>query len=486
MFFRLYGRYKLLLPIIVCILFFITYGILSIVRDAHYQSFGYDLGINDQTVWRYAHFQAPLTTSDPFPDKTKLVEHVELVYALISPFYWIWDNRKMLLLLEPAFFCASGIAVYLLAKKRKLNEVISIGLVIGYLGFFGTQNAIWDDVHSASFAASFIMWFIYFLDTKKKWLSVLFFILAITAKENIGLLTFLISGVYFIKERSKLLIFFMTASVVYVCFIFFVYFPHIVHIKYLYENSRGLFSNLNPLTFADTSEKRQVIWYSLLSFGFLPLLSPLSLIPAVADLATYFVIANQLPGAQGLYGQYRITLAPLLIFASIVTICRFKKINRWYIGAYLIICTLLVQYILHLPISYLAKSWFWQQPSGVNSINYLSDHYLPRTASVVAQDNIVPHVSHRDKIYSLYPEKKTFMKDSPCGQTTCDWFRWYDDPQFLFVDTSLEWNATDLLTDRQPFIKGLQNLEKAKVITVYKRIGSTTLYRVNENPDDYK
>lgn len=124
------NKYTVLLPIFICLLFFVSYSILSLIRDAHYQSFGYDLGINDQTVWRYAHFQAPLTTSDPFPDKTKLVEHVELVYAAIAPFYWIWDNRKMLLILEPDFFCASGIAVYLLAKKRKLNEVVSLGLVI--------------------------------------------------------------------------------------------------------------------------------------------------------------------------------------------------------------------------------------------------------------------------------------------------------------------------------------------------------------------
>lgn len=475
-----------IIPFLICLLFLLAYTVLSFVRHDNYQSFGYDLGINDQTVWRYAHFQAPITTIDPFPDKTKLVEHVELVYALISPSYWIWDSRKMLLFVEALAICTSAIPVYLLARKKGLSKLISNALVVGYLGFYGVQQVMWVDTHSSTYAAAFLMWFIYFVDTKKKWLSILLFFLAITAKENIGLLTFVASFVFFIKERRKLLLFFMAMSVVYVGFIFFVYFPHIVHMQYLYANSGGFFSNLNPLTFFDTDEKRQVIWYSLLSFGFLPLLSPWYLLPAVADLAIYFVIANQLPGAQELAGQYRVTLTPFLVWGTIMSIGKLKRLNKWYVAIYLIICVMLVQYVLHEPLSYLSKQSFWTQPSGVKYINAMIHTYLPRTASVVSQNNITPHVSHRDQIYTLYPEKKNFPKDSPCGQITCDWFRWYGNPQFLIIDTSSEWDARHLLTDRPLFLKGLQNIEKAKVVTIYKQLGSTILYKVNKNPDDYK
>jgi hypothetical protein len=77
-----------------------------------------------------------------------------------------------------------------------------------------------------------------------------------------------------------------------------------------------------------------------------------------------------------------------------------------------------MQYYLYLPLSYLTKYWFWHQPSAVKTINFVKNNknnYLPKTALVVAQNNIFPHISHRDKIYSLYPEKKTFTKNSPCG-----------------------------------------------------------------------
>ncbi len=137
-----------------------------------------------------------------------------------------------------------------------------------------------------------------------------------------------------------------------------------------------------------------------------------------------------------------------------------------------------------MPLSYLSKQWFWTEPSGVKHINIIRSAYLPRDASVVAQNNIVPHISHRDAVYSLYPERKQFKKKSPCGQPECNWFRWYDHPELLFVDTSPEWDARHLFIDRDKFIDGLKNLEKAGVITKYKQAGSTVLYKVNKNPDD--
>lgn len=472
-----------LFPFLICFLFFAAYSTLSIIRHNHYQSFGYDLGINDQTVWRYSQFQAPLTTIDPYPDKIKLYEHVEIVYALISPAYWIWDSRKMLLILEAAFVCSGGVAIYFLARERKLTNPVSTAILISYLGFFGVQNAIWFDVHSISFGAAFIAWFLYFLDGKKLWPTIIFFILAVTAKENVGLITFFVALVYFVKRRDKLTFFLMFASFIYVAFIFLVYFPYIIHFPYPYQNKGGILSNLNPLSLFDTTEKLQTLFYTGFTFGFIPLLNLFATLPILADIGTYFVLASDLPGAQGIYAHYRITLAPLLSWSTITVISRFKFLNSKYVAAYLITAALIVQYALHLPLSYLAKSWFWQEPPAVKNINTMIRDWLPKSASVVAQNNIVPHISHRDKIYSLYPEVRTFTKNSPCGKKDCNWFRWFGSPQFLFVDTSADWDARHLLTDRPIFIDGLKNLETEGVIKNYKQIGNTILYKVRENPD---
>jgi uncharacterized membrane protein len=463
---------------LICFAFFLAYATLSVVRHNHYGSFGYDLGINNQVVWRYSTFQPPVATTAPFPDKPKLVTHVELVYALIAPFYWIWSTARMLLLLEAAFLCSGGIAVFLLARARALTVPVSLAILFSYLTFFGLQNAMWFDVHSASFGAAFMAWLLYFLHKNHTVGTLLFFLLAITAKENIAFITFFIGLIYFISRRNRISIVIMLASAAYLFFIFFIYFPHIIQIDYLYQNKEGLLSNLHPSSMLNSKEKLETIFYTLFSYGFLPLLNPLVLIPAFADLATYFVIGSDLTASHGLFMHYRVTLTPLLAWAAIGTIAKHKRLNTIPIALYLLIVVVLIQYMLHLPLSYLAKAWFWTEPSGVKHINKLKGE-LTSVDAVVAQNNIIPHISQRDKIYTLYPEKKKFdTPSSPCGESECDWFRWYGKPKYLFVDTSPEWDIRHFLADREKYEKGLENIEKAGIVRKYKQSGSAVLYTI--------
>ena len=484
---KMLNKQKLLklTPYLICFLFFAAYSTLSVVRHIHYQSFGFDLGINDQVVWEYSKFHAPITTIDFIVNNSKLNVHIELIYALLAPFYWIWSSPITLLLLQAAVFSFSGIAVYLLAKRYKLHPWLQLAFLLSYLLFYGVQNALWFDVHSSVFEAAFTTWFIYFLVSRKNKLATLFFLLAITGKENVAGITFLISSVYFLVSKKREGIIFALGSLAYLFFVFGIYFPHFVPGGYRFENSGGLFSRMDPRLLYDTNEKIQVYFYSLLSYGFLPLLNPLYLVPAFGNLASYFILGSNVTSAQGLFMQYRIELAPLLSWATIATVARYKLLNNKAFAIYIILAALVVQYLLHLPLSYLTKKWFWTKPSGEYTINKIIKD-IPNNASLVAQNNITPHVSERKYIYTLWPEKKTFHTASPCGKTVCNWFRWSGNPQFLIVDTSTDWDARHLLIDRPLFIDGLNNLEKARIITRYKEAGNTILYKVNINPDSYK
>lgn len=480
-FFRKYS-----LPILICVIFFILYSILSVVRHNNYQSFGYDLGINDQLVWEYSKLSAPISTIGPNPGMLKIANHVEIIFALIAPFYWIWSNPITLLILQSLFFCSSGIAIFLLAKKMHINNLLTYAILITYLVFYGVQNALWFDVHSIVFGASFLAWFLYFLQEKKTKLTILFFILTVTSKENFAFITFAISLVYFINYRKYFYLFLGFVSALYLFFIFFILFPHILNVSYLYANKAGLLSNLNIFDLFNTGEKINVIAYTLANFGFIPVINPLMLIPLFSDLGTYFVIGSDLNSAQGLFMQYRITLAPIMSWATIMTIKKYKVLNNKKLGFYLLFWAIFVQYNLHLPLSYLSKQWFWQQPASVKSINYLISNNLPPNVSVVAQNNIIPHISQRNNIYELYPQQMIFKNKSVCNQNSCDWFRWEGNPAYLIVDTASSWDIRHLLANRDNYIKGLNNLEKMKIIKPYKTIGTTTLYKILDNPDNIK
>ena len=257
--FRNKSRNYLLLVVGICLAFFAAYLVLTFVRYFHYQSFGYDLGINDQTVWRYSRFELPVSTIAPYPDKSKLYLHVELIYALVAPFYWIWSARRMLLIVEIAIVCSGGIALYFLARHKKISYPVSVASVISYLAFFGVQNAIWFDVHSITFAAGFLCWLLLFLEKKRFGWATVFFLLALTSKENVGVITFCIGVIYYLQQRNTISAFIAIASAMYVGFIYFIYFPHIIQMTYLYQNSGGLLSNLNPISLVDTVEKIKTI-----------------------------------------------------------------------------------------------------------------------------------------------------------------------------------------------------------------------------------
>lgn len=471
---------ELFLAISVCLLFFIAYLILGFIKHLHFET-GYDLAISNQLVYEYSRFHLATPTVSNYSFVPGLWDHFELIYIFLSPFYWIFSNSETLILLQSLFIGLSGIPVFLLAQKHKLNNVVCYAILFSYFLFFGIQNALYSDVHSLTFAAAFLAFFIYFLDVQKKWQAVLFFFLAITCKEDIALLTFMISFVYLILRRKKFDFYLMLASIFYLFLMFAVWFPHFT-LGYIYANPKGLFSDINLLNLFNTREKLQVIFDSFLSFGFLPILNPLLITPFLGDLAHYFIFGNEtVLSAQTIFLHYRVTDSILLIWPVIKIVSKYKKLNNKYFGIYILFFAALVTYTLHTPLTYLSKSWFWTTTSGVSSINKILS-FVPNNAYIATQVNIAPHISNRQNLVLIYGDKKDFKNNTPCGKKICDWFKWVGNPKLLVVDSGTDWNIINLLANRPDFINALSNMEKTGYIKLNKKIGSSEIYSIQKKP----
>ncbi len=465
-----------LIAFFVCSVFLLAYLTLSLIKHTHFGT-GYDLAIANQVVWEYSKFLSPISSVHAFAFSSVLVDHIEFIYIFLSPLYWLFPDAKTLIILQSILIGVSGIPIYLLARKYKINIYLSLSILISYFMFYGVQNALWSDVHSLVFGAVFLSFFIFFLDTDRKLPTILFFFLAITSKEDIALLTFLISLVYFIRTRNRLPIYLMLGSIIYSFLIFFVYFPHMG--GYRFANENGLLSNINLLNFFNTREKINVFFYSFLSFGFLPVLNPLALIPFLGDLAHYFILGNDtVTSAQSIFMHYRVTDALLLTWPLILVIGKYNRLNNKYLSVYLLGFAFLTTYLLHAPLTYLSKSWFWTRPSGVNNINQAIS-FIPSDAYVATQTNISPHISNRRMIVTMWGERKDFnLVDSPCGKVNCAWFKWAGKPEYIIVDTSPEWDARHLLANRPDFIEGLENMEKAGKIKLIKEFNTSKIYKI--------
>ena len=99
----------------------IAYSTLSIFRHNHFQSGGFDLGIYDQAVWQYAHFQWPYNT---IKDRFILGDHLTLTLPLLAPLFWLWEDVRMLLIFQGFWISFSALAIYNIAKVRKFLRLL--------------------------------------------------------------------------------------------------------------------------------------------------------------------------------------------------------------------------------------------------------------------------------------------------------------------------------------------------------------------------
>ncbi len=463
-----------------CLVFLLAYLTLGLVKHAHFLT-GYDLSLVNQIAWEYSRFIPPVMTGHAYPFMPAFFDHIEFIYILIAPFYWILPDARTLIILQALVFSVSGFFVFLLTRKYKLNTLISFSLLFSYFTFYGVQFALWSDVHSLVFGVSFLAIFIYLLDIGKIKLSFLFFLLALTSKEDMGFITFFVSFVYLILTKKKINLVIMLISFIYIFVLFFIYYPNFTW-GYTYAGDSGLLSGIDLREFFNTPEKRDVFFYSFISNGFISFLNPFFLIPFFADLGHYFVLGNErVTSAQGLFGHYRVTSAILLVWPTILIIGKYKKLNTKYIAIYIFFFAAITTYLLHAPLTYLSKNWFWTEPSGVKNIKLAIDE-IPKDAYIVTQTNISPHVSNRKFVITMWGEKKEFKKNSPCGRPVCEWFKWAGEPQYLLVDTAPEWNILNLLAVREDFLAGLSNMEKDGTIKIYKQFGTSRIYTVEKKP----
>ena len=103
---------------------------------------------------------------------------------------------------------------------------------------------------------------------------------------------------------------------------------------------------------------------------------------------------------------------------------------------------------------------------------------IPENVRLATQQNLAPHVSHRQYIYLVWPRQHDF-DDNRCGQRLCWWLDFDNNADYLLVDLHPNQWLTQLLETNENFGLAVQNMEKAGRITIEKSINDVRLYRVH-------
>jgi uncharacterized membrane protein len=136
-----------------------------------------DLGQMDQAIWNTSRGRFVEATENDILS-TRLTDHVELIFALISPIFWIWDDVRALLLLQVIAVAIGAFPLYALALE-KLNQLLSsadrsriwhrepveqmtrplaLTVAIAYLLAPQLQAAVLTEFHAIPLAVPLILW----------------------------------------------------------------------------------------------------------------------------------------------------------------------------------------------------------------------------------------------------------------------------------------------------------------------------------------
>jgi uncharacterized membrane protein len=159
---------------------------------------GYDLGIFDQTVRAYSHFEAPIAPLKA-PGFNILGDHFHPILAVLAPVYWVWDDAGVLVVAQAVLTAASILVVYRFTRRRAgIGFSWTVSAVYGLS--WPIQTMIDVQFHEVAFAVPILALAIDALDRgDHKWLLVWSGALLLV-REDMGTLVALLGLITYFKQ----------------------------------------------------------------------------------------------------------------------------------------------------------------------------------------------------------------------------------------------------------------------------------------------
>ncbi|MCL5438924.1 MAG: DUF2079 domain-containing protein [Patescibacteria group bacterium] len=417
--------------ILIYIIYFTT---ASFFRYDNFYAGRFDLGNMDQTVWNTLHGRTfQLTDPDGTNNISRLAFHADFILILITPFYYVWNDPRMLLLIQTVVLGIGAIFAYLLAKHVLKNKNLALVFSSVYLLSPAIQYTNLYDFHAVSLATTFLLAAFYYMIKKKYILFIIFSVLSAVTKEQVWAIISLF-GLYLIvsniyldikrvnsnKNRSLeyvlgLILFLFSIGVFY--YLISIAIPSARggnHFAISYYSDFGsspgsIIGNLiihpqKTILAIVQPAKLHYLNQLFLPLGYLSLFSPLYLIFLLPDLLIN-LLSNNLQLHQ-IYFQYSATITPFIFISAIYGIKQIKKIfPKIPIFAFVLYLTIATLYSAYsfgpLPGSKTPNIDMFVKPyihknEVVDFLAHISKRY-----SIAATNNLGAHLSHRKNIYTI-------------------------------------------------------------------------------------
>lgn len=421
------------------LLFFgLIYSLISIVNHFNYRTTAFDLGIYNNCLYQYGHFHKNHYPYLHTLFNDFLADHFSLYTVILSPLHYVFGTST-LLFIQILSVLSGAVGVYKIIKlKSNVPFLPEIGM-IHYLSFFGIYSAFAFDYHDNVVSAMLLPWMIYFFESKKRNLTLLFLLLTVIGKENMPIwLTFVGIGLILLnlkdKEKRNLAVLITFFSIIYTVLVFKVFMPFFddsVHLGYhgfkysvLGANSKEFIHNLihDPIRIFKAlfvshkpepefqNIKKELYMCLLYSGAWMLLMRPqfiVMLIPIIAQK----VFSDDFQ-KWGISAHYSIEFAPIIVIGFYQCLEKFNK-------PIIIQILAVIGCILTMKITYdkleTRDSIYYDK---INGSFLIKEHYqcefsknslkkamnlIPENAKLSCLNKLAPHLSFREYIYQ-YPD----------------------------------------------------------------------------------
>lgn len=397
-------------------IFYFSY--LSIQKHLNFFTGRFDLGNMDQTIWNSLHgnfFQ--LTNPHGTETISRLAVHADFILIFLTPFYLVWEDPRMLLIIQSSVLGIGAYIVYKIGKHFLQDKsFIPLAFSISYLLNPWVQKQNLFDFHAVTLATTFLLaaWFFMLKERYKYFL--LFLILAVLTKENVYLVGVLFGFSAFLKTKNRA---WLVLSAV--CGLsFYILISKLIPaargemhfaLEYFGEFGSSVGDILKNLFFNPTltmSKLFSIDSFSyavklLLPLGFLSILSLPVLVFAAPDLLINLLSSNE--NLRNITFHYAAVIIPFTYIAAIYSTkklisIRYLRIDHKILSLFIILMALYSTYQYGvLPGA--------KNPTLETYTRYLPERKLikgfldsiPQDLSVSASNNIGAHLSHRKDIY---------------------------------------------------------------------------------------
>lgn len=443
-------NYHLIILSIITVVFIVCAYIISVIKHEQFLSNGWDLGIYEQYMYKFAHFKKPVSTVYArFGEKGMffLSDHITLLLPFESMFYWLLGNNT-LLYLQIIYIVIGAIGLYKLTLLETSSKYLSLLAYFLVLSHYSVFAALDFDFHTNIIGSMLIPWIIYYLIKNKIKYFLIFTVLSLLSKEDAAIILISLSMFLFLSKPSHNNYYKYVSILFFISLGYFIFAYYLLkylspfesgevsnwRYKHISDSLHGFFYQLidNPgkyLSMAfDTVEKQMKLKYFLYTGGILGIFNPKYFLVVLPN----FVMNNLSDswGTWGNMGHYNIIFAiwvPYMIISFIYKIKNFISQKSFLQKIFIFMLSTIFIYsnIYFLRTPYLSNftsfdkifySEYYHQRFNIKEIKEMLA-LIPKNASVSAYSHLIPHLAFRDKCYyfpEIYDAEYIALIESDC------------------------------------------------------------------------